>query len=78
MDGAAFNVLIPLPGTPLMNYLLKNNFLALEEIKWDYLFARSIKGEHFDYSARLASRWCELSSKEIIQFCDEGTKMFEK
>lgn len=77
LDGAAFSVLIPLPGSRLMNELLKAKLINLDEIKWDYLFARTLKEGHISYSADLASRWCELSGAELIEACEIGRRFPE-
>ena len=72
LDGAAFSILIPLPGSRLMTELIEKNLIRLDEIKWDYLFARTLKEGHLSYSADLASRWCELSGMELIEACEIG------
>lgn len=72
LDGAAFNILIPLPGTRLMNELLEANLVKLDEINWDYLFARTPKETYESYSAELAARWTELSGTELIEACKIG------
>lgn len=72
LDGAAFSVLIPLPGSRVMSELLEQGLIRLDEIKWDYLFARTLKEGHLSYSADLASRWCELSGTELIEACEIG------
>lgn len=77
LDGAAFNILIPLPGTKLMDELLKHNFLKIEEINWDYLFARTPDEKYEMYSATLASRWTELSPEELIEACKIGHRLPE-
>ena len=35
LDGAAFNILIPLPGTPLFKELSEAHLITLDEIEWD-------------------------------------------
>jgi len=72
LDGAAFNILIPLPGTRLMSELVKANLLKLDEVKWDYLFARTPQEAYESYSAELAARWTELSGAELIEACKIG------
>lgn len=72
LDGAAFNVLIPLPGTSLMDDLVREGLLTLDEIEWDRLFARTPDEQHDWYSARLASRWTELSATELVEACVVG------
>ncbi|MCX8007091.1 MAG: B12-binding domain-containing radical SAM protein [Coriobacteriia bacterium] len=72
LDGAAFNVLIPLPGTALMERLLEEGVLTYDEIEWDRLFARTPEEEHAWYSARLAERWTDLSARELIEACIVG------
>lgn len=72
LNGAAFNILIPLPGTRLMNELIKTNLIKLDEINWDYLFARTSRETYESYSAELASRWTEVSSEELIEACKIG------
>lgn len=69
LNGATFNILIPLPGTRLMNELLKTNLIKLDEINWDYLFARTLRETYESYSAELASRWTEISGTELIEAC---------
>jgi anaerobic magnesium-protoporphyrin IX monomethyl ester cyclase len=77
LDGAAFNILIPLPGTRVMNELLEKGIISLDEIKWDYLFARTIDESYEDYAANLAARWTELTPKELIDACKVGHKLPE-
>lgn len=72
LDGAAFNVLIPLPGTSLMEQLLAEGHLTYDEIEWDRLFARTPDEEHDWYSAQLASRWTEVSARELVEACIVG------
>ncbi len=77
LDGAAFNILMPLPGTRLMSELVKNNLLDFREIKWDYLFARTSKETYENYSAELVSRWTQISAKELIEACKIGHRLPE-
>jgi anaerobic magnesium-protoporphyrin IX monomethyl ester cyclase len=77
LDGAAFNILIPLPGTKLFNKLVDENMLSLDEIRWDYLFARSMKETYESYSAELSARWTQLSGSELIDACRIGHKLPE-
>lgn len=77
IEGAAFNILIPLPGTKIMEYLLNNGFITLDEIKWDYLFARTINNENENYPAILAEKWTKVSSKDLIDACTIGSKLPE-
>jgi len=77
LDGAAFNILMPLPGTRLMSELVKNDLLELREIKWDYLFARTSKETYENYSAELVSRWTQISAKELIEACKIGHRLPE-
>jgi len=75
LDGAAFNILIPLPGTRVMNELLAQGHIALDEIKWDYLFARTIDESYEGYAAGLAARWTGLSARELIDACTIGHRL---
>ena len=77
LDGAAFSIPIPLPGSRMMNELLKANLIRLDEIKWDYLFARTLHETNPPYSAELASRWTELSAAELIEACKIGHRFPE-
>jgi hypothetical protein len=73
LDGAAFNILIPLPGTKLMGELIQSGLIRLEEIQWDYLFARTPDETHESYAANLAARWTKnLSGKDLIEACIVG------
>lgn len=75
LDGAAFNILIPLPGTRVMNELLAQGLIKLDEIKWDYLFARTIDESYEGYAAGLATRWTGLSARELIDACTIGHRL---
>jgi len=77
LDGAAFNVLIPLPATRLMDRLLEEKLISLDEIKWDYLFARTPGETYSSYPAELASRWTNLSSRDLIEACIVGHQLPE-
>jgi hypothetical protein len=77
LDGTAFNIFIPLPGTKIMNELLRANVVRLDEIKWDHLFARTAKETYESYSAELASRWSEISGPELIEACNIGRRLPE-
>jgi anaerobic magnesium-protoporphyrin IX monomethyl ester cyclase len=77
LDGAAFNILIPLPGTKLLIELLEANLLKLNEINWDFLFARTPQEAYESYSAELAARWSELSGAELIEACKIGHRLPE-
>lgn len=72
LDGAAFNILIPLPGTALMHDLLAKNLLSYDEIEWDRLFARTPDEGHDRYAAQLAARWTEVSAAELMEACVVG------
>jgi radical SAM superfamily enzyme YgiQ (UPF0313 family) len=73
LDGVAFNILIPLPGTKLMEELINSHKISLDEIKWDYLFARTPDEAHESYSANLAARWTNnLSGRDLIESCIIG------
>lgn len=75
LDGAAFNILIPLPGTRLMDELIGKGVVALSDIEWDYMFART-PGETYElHAAELASRWCELSAEELVEACQIGHRL---
>lgn len=77
LDGAAFNILIPLPGTKLFGELSKLKLITLDEIKWDFLFARTPQETYESFSADLASRWSHLSSGELIEACKTGHRLPE-
>lgn len=77
LDGAAFNILIPLPGTRVMKYLLDKGLLSLDEMEWDYLFARTVTESYEKYAADLAERWTELSSRELLDACTVGNQLPE-
>lgn len=77
LDGAAFNILIPLPGTPLFKELSDAQLITLDKIEWDYLFARTPQESYESFSARLASAWSGLSSTELIEACEIGHRLPE-
>jgi len=77
LDGAAFNILIPLPGTRIMHELKSKGLLKLEEIKWDYLFARTVDESYVTYAAELASKWSDVSARELIEACKIGHNLPE-
>ena len=77
LDGAAFNIVIPLPGTKLMHELLNSGMVKLEEFKWDYLFARTPSETYESYSAELVAGWTELSGAELIEACKIGHRFPE-
>ncbi len=77
LNGAAFNILIPLPGTPLMNTLLGEKLISLKEIQWDFLFARTPHETYQSYAAGLAARWSELSAVELMEACNIGHRLPE-
>jgi len=77
LDGAAFNILIPLPGTKIMNDLLTKKIIKIEDIKWDFLFARTLDNDYENYSATLAERWLSLSAKDLMDACVIGSKLPE-
>ena len=62
LDGAAFNILIPLPGTRLMDELLAEGIITREEIEWDRLFARMPNETHEAYAAHLAAQFAGKSA----------------
>jgi len=75
MDGVAFNVVIPLPGTKLFNELVQQRLLNIDDINWDHLFARTPQETYESYSAELACRWSELSGPELIEACLIGHRL---
>ena len=77
LDGTAFNILIPLPGTRLMKELLKEGLIKIDEMDWDHLFARTPDGEYDTYSADLTSRWTRISGRELIEACKIGQRLPE-
>lgn len=74
--GVGMNVLIPLPGTPLWDDLVAKGLLDPDAIEWDRLFTRTGYSDYENYSARLASQWCELTEDQIISLCGEGRCAF--
>ena len=73
LDGAAFNILIPLPGTQMMEYLVRNRLIDPDIIQWDFLFARTPDESHESYSANLASNWTDnLTGKDLVEACIVG------
>lgn len=77
LDGGGMNVLIPLPGTRLWQTLYEEQkMFSLEEMRWDELFARLPSESHASFPAQLASRWCSLSSDELLEACRIGQRMF--
>jgi len=72
LDGAAFNIVIPLPGTRLMNDLLEADLVKLDDINWDYLFARTPQETYESYPAELAARWTKISGAELVDACKIG------
>jgi len=77
MDGGAMNILIPLPGTKLWGRMTEEERLfSVEEMEWDQLFARLPDETRIPFAARLASRWCSLSEKELMLACAIGERMF--
>lgn len=74
LNGAVFNILIPLPGTKLISELINNNIIKLDELRWDHLFARTPNEKYEPYSAKLASKWCELSGIELMEACIIGNR----
>jgi anaerobic magnesium-protoporphyrin IX monomethyl ester cyclase len=75
-SGVAFNILIPLPGTPLWKELEEKGLVDFRTIQWDTLFARE-GGDSVSYSAKIAEKWCELSEKDIIDTCNKGNSLFK-
>jgi radical SAM superfamily enzyme YgiQ (UPF0313 family) len=73
LDGAAFNILIPLPGTKMMDQLVQKKLIDLDTIQWDFLFARTPDEAHESYSANLASKWTDnLTGKDLVESCIVG------
>jgi magnesium-protoporphyrin IX monomethyl ester (oxidative) cyclase len=77
LDGAAFNVVIPLPGTRLFDDLVQQKLLSIDEINWDHLFARTPQETYESYPAELACRWSKLSGPELIEACVIGHRLPE-
>lgn len=73
--GASFAVVIPLPGTSLWNYLYEQGYLDYNRINWDYLFAKSGKDKYENYSAKLASTWCGIDEKKLVELCEQGQRL---
>ena len=72
------NILIPLPGTSLWDSLFhKEKMFTLDEMKWDELFARLPNEATLSFPAQLASRWCDLSSDELLEASRIGQRMFD-
>ena len=78
LDGGGMNILIPLPGTSLWDSLFhKEKMFTLDEMKWDELFARLPNEATLSFPAQLASRWCDLSSDELLEASRIGQRMFD-
>lgn len=73
--GASFAIVIPLPGTTLWEYLESENIIDYDSIEWDYLFAKSGKGKYVNYSAQLASKWCNIPANDLIELCKQGESL---
>lgn len=73
--GVGYNIFIPLPGTPSWKYLEEKGLVGFDTIEWDKLFARVSWDEHDDYTAKLASTWCNITPEDIIEICNKGTNM---
>jgi radical SAM superfamily enzyme YgiQ (UPF0313 family) len=74
-SGGGVNILIPLPGTRLWKLLFtQQKLFRLEEVNWNNFFARGEENQHSRQSAELASRWCSLSTNEIIEACNLGQR----
>lgn len=73
--GVAYNVFIPLPGTRIWKCLEDKGLVSFDTIEWDRLFARISYDDYDDYTARLASTWCNISPEDIIKICKSGTTM---
>lgn len=75
-DGASFAIVIPLPGTEMWRQLENSNIICFDEIKWDYLFAKTGSYTEYErYSASLASRWCEISEQNLIDLYNRGNNI---
>ncbi len=73
--GVSFAIVIPLPGTSLWEYLSERNYIDFDKINWDYLFAKSGKDKYENYSAQLASTWCNISAEDLVKLCEEAQKI---
>lgn len=70
--GVGYNIFIPLPGTPAWKDLESKGLVGYDIIEWDKLFMRTAWSEYVDYSAKLASTWCDMTPEEIIDICQRG------
>ena len=76
--GASFAIVIPLPGTTMWNQLVSTQKIFFDEIEWDYLFATTGReSESERYSAKLASKWCNISEDELIKFYEIGNQIIK-
>ncbi len=74
-NGVSFAVVIPLPGTTLWRFLEDNNQIDYGSIEWDYLFAKTGKGQYENYPATLAAGWCDIPDDKLIELCRKGESL---
>ena len=71
-DYGTFCPVVPLPGTEIYSQLISMNILNAENLNWDKFYGIDHEGNYAEESLEMTASWCNLSAKEIRDYCNYG------
>ena len=71
-DYGTFCPVTPLPGTEIYNQLIIMGIINQDNLNWDKFYAIDHDGKYDDESIKMTASWCNLTPKEIRDYCDYG------
>ncbi|MBI4174439.1 MAG: radical SAM protein [Candidatus Aenigmarchaeota archaeon] len=74
-DYGTFCPVVPLPGTEIYSQLISMGIINPENLNWDKFYGIDHEGNYDDESLELTASWCDLSAKQIREFCNYGNML---
>ena len=74
-DYGTFCPVVPLPGTEIYDQLINMGIIQPEKLNWDKFYGIDHDGNYDDESLKTTSSWCNLSPKQIRDYCNYGNML---
>lgn len=74
-DYGTFCPVVPLPGTEIYSQLISMGIINPENLNWDKFYGIDHEGNYDDESLELTASWCNLTAKQIRDYCTYGNML---